>query len=207
MRFVAWLGGILFGLGLAIDALVAATAPGEITPAVAVAMGIGLFALFQVSRTAAKSVAARSATRVAAWTSLLVLLLLSPLQGTMDTKDKGYRTQSLVELLDIRELQHQSHSDSGRYTTRPELTGFLPDTTPTITITSDGWTAAVEDPRLPGVQCAIFEGGTPLAPAVHAGEPRCTDPFRAVLLAPGALLMLIGAGLVAVIRRRSSPAP
>ena len=42
-----------------------------------------------------------------------------------------------------------------------------------ITLTRDGWTAAMTRSELPGVTCAIFVGSTPIPPAIKEGLARC----------------------------------
>src|SRR2546428_10626919 len=46
---------------------------------------------------------------------------------------------------------------------------------PTITLTRDGWTAAISSPNTTQ-QCAVFVGSTPLAPATREGAPACEKP-------------------------------
>jgi hypothetical protein len=43
---------------------------------------------------------------------------------------------------------------------------------PTITLTTDGWTASITSPSTPQ-RCAVFVGSTPLAPATTEGAPAC----------------------------------
>jgi len=46
------------------------------------------------------------------------------------------------------------------------------NTAPRVTVTADGWSAVINNPRTPTV-CAIFIGSTPQPPATREGEPWC----------------------------------
>ena len=108
---------------------------------------------------------------------------------------------------DLRNLliaEEGVHLDSGRYTTvlKPRL--FLPSASvigPAINLTSTGWTARARHEGTP-MECVIFIGSTPIAPAAHEGEPACTqDPHAprkpvwpdAALYALGTLVALSAA--------------
>ena len=207
MRILSWLGGILAGFGLALEVI----SVGNVIwfkPPTVVSIAVGAFVVLLLIRTAVKSAPIRSGLSAAAWTTLAFLLLYAPTNATHDTKEKGYRTQMVAQLLETRDAERKAFLDSGRYTLSPALLpGWHPDSAPEIVMTRDGWTASVDYSRVPEVVCVIFEGSVALAPATEPGEPRCTvSPFPwAAALLPGLALMIVGATLVGAVHRGQAP--
>lgn len=112
---------------------------------------------------------------------LIVVVIIGLLATIAIPKFTSSRDKALVTSMksDLRNLvtQQEAHmADSGRYATSFPLTVWRPTTGvtgPTITLTSDGWTATVGHTSTPKT-CAIFVGTTPLAPATKEGVPTCT---------------------------------
>ena len=62
-----------------------------------------------------------------------------------------------------------------KYTTNPNVPGFAVthgNGMPRLTVTGDGWTATIQNPKTRQV-CAIFVGSTPIPPATREGTPAC----------------------------------
>jgi len=79
---------------------------------------------------------------------------------------------------DLRNLvvfEDQWQRDSGKYltTVKPILRVQAGVHTPTVTLTSDGWTAVVGHDWT-SRRCTVFVGTTPIAPATRPREPECT---------------------------------
>lgn len=114
---------------------------------------------------------------------------------------------------DLRNLliaEEGLHSDSGRYATVLEPRLFQPSASvigPAINLTSDGWTARARHEGTP-MECVIFIGSTPIAPAVREGEPACTPDVHAPRkpVWPDAALYALGA-LVALGAARKPRVP
>ena len=92
-----------------------------------------------------------------------------------NTKEKAYLTSMKSDLRNLVTAEESYFADSIKYTTNlgtmyRTTTGVLG---PTITLTADGWTAAVSHTTTTRT-CAVYSGSTALAPAAKEGEPRCT---------------------------------
>lgn len=105
-----------------------------------------------------------------------VLALFSGVPPTVTAAE----TTAKSDLRNIAVFQQDFHEDSGRYS--PSVT---PDqyrlsqkvTGPTIALTQDGFTARVGYAGT-AMECAIFEGSVPSAPAVRPGVPACVGAPR-----------------------------
>ena len=200
-RVLSWIGGVLFGLGITFAAFAAVGGPGEsgltyATTGLVVVVGLRMVGA------GAKATAIKSGASWASWTSAAFFVFILIAMPGSDTKEKGYRTQMIWQLYMIRDAEIQARKDSGRYTTKPLLEGWMPDSTPEIKLTRDGWTASIDYHRLPGATCVMFDGSEPLAPAVEPLEARCDVRVRTVRQSlPGLGLMLVGALAIGVARR------
>jgi type II secretion system protein G len=91
-----------------------------------------------------------------------------------NTKEKAYIASMKSDLRNLVTAEEAYFADSVKYTT--DLGTAFAVTTgvtgPTITLTSDGWTASVAHTTTTKT-CAIYVGTTPLAPANKEGEPKC----------------------------------
>jgi hypothetical protein len=199
MSFLAFIGGLLFSFGLVAETVGLGRLRGGLSQGVAFGAGIGLCVAFFVLRAFVRSKPTRLACAVAGICTLILLSVFASMAQTTDTVEMAYRVQMAAELNEIRDAERVSRRDSGKYTLRPALVDPVPDSTPTVVFTRDGWTASVEHARLPGMKCVMFEGSEPIWPATAPGEAQCSDPpiEQADFLVGGAF-MLIGALLVAV---------
>src|SRR3954470_16975072 len=199
MRFLAWIGGFVFGVGIAIQTAPALTwmNGGARNQRPFLIAAIVVFIGLRLIRSMTKSPAVRSASSWASWTAA-ILLLIASLSVSMDKKAAGYRVQMVAELQMIRDAEEQARRDSGRYSPAPDYGGVIAGLKPEISITRDGWKAVVEHDQLPGVRCAMYTGSESSAPAIRPGEAQCTKPkpSRAELWS-GLPLMVAGALLVA----------
>jgi len=130
-----------------------------------------------------------------------------------DTKEYMAGGAMRGDLRALVEVEDQLLRDSSKYLDKvpPKLLTLTPGVGgPTMTLTSDGWTAEVRHDWSSQV-CAVFVGSTPLAPAVRQREPECT-PISArpspsligpVLLVAGVAIGIVGG--VEVIRRSVTP--
>lgn len=92
-----------------------------------------------------------------------------------NTREKAVLASMKSDLKNLVTAEEAYLVDSMKYTTNlgsryRTSAGVLG---PTITLTSDGWTAKVSHPSTTKI-CAVFTGSTPLAPAMKEGAPRCT---------------------------------
>ncbi len=95
-------------------------------------------------------------------------------------KPKPIDEQQLVAAMksDLRNLvtaEEGFFADSVHYTANVGRLQFRPtgdNTPPRVTVTTDGWSAVIDNPRTPTV-CAIFLGSTPRPPAKLEGAPEC----------------------------------
>ena len=93
------------------------------------------------------------------------------------TKEKAYLTAMKSDLKNLTTAQEAYFADHVAYTTSFPQTAYTVTagvTTPTISTTTDGWTASVGH-NLTTKTCAVFIGTSNLNPAVNEGEPRCTQ--------------------------------
>ena len=112
---------------------------------------------------------------------LIVVVIIGLLATIAIPKFSTARDKALVTSMksDLRNLLTQQESwlaDSGSYATSFPTTIWRPTTGvtgPTITLTADGWTAAVAHVSTTRT-CVIFVGSTSLAPATKEGVPTCT---------------------------------
>ena len=160
---------------------------------------VGWMAL-RAARTPQDTVPGRFAATVQTTLAIAVPLLglSASLAGYYDSREGAYGGSMRSDLRSLLAAEQQFLADSGRYT--EELRGFGPSfgpsrgiIGPTVTLTSDGWTASIGYAGSPRT-CAIFVGSTSLPPAVAAKEIACTRlPFPTAGVA--AALGLIGLGL------------
>jgi len=112
---------------------------------------------------------------------IIVLAILGLLATIVIPRFTSTRGKALVAAMqtDLRNLvtvEEARFTDSGSYVTSFPPSVWSPSTGvtgPTITITSDGWTASVGHASTTRT-CSIFMGTTPLAPATKEGVPTCT---------------------------------
>ena len=112
---------------------------------------------------------------------LIVVVIIGLLATIAIPKLSGSREKALLTAMksDLRNLMTQEEayfSDSTKYTTSFPTTVWRPTTGvtgPTITLTSDGWTAFVGHASSTKT-CSIYVGSTPLAPATRESVPVCT---------------------------------
>lgn len=121
--------------------------------------------------------------RVANWiaycasaTAIIFAILATAIHwGARRTIPQGADAESDLQKLVI--AQRQFRRDSGRYTaTLPPGVRMSPGVQgPTITLTSDGWTAMTSQiTEMPRV-CSVFVGSTPMPPAETEGVVACTS--------------------------------
>jgi len=111
---------------------------------------------------------------------LIVIVIIGLLATIAIPKFAGAKEKALLTSMkaDLRNLSTQQEAyaiENFGYTTSFPSTLYTVTagvTGPTITLTSDGWTAFVGHTAT-SKTCAIFIGTTPLAPAVDEGVPRC----------------------------------
>jgi prepilin-type N-terminal cleavage/methylation domain-containing protein len=118
------------------------------------------------------------------WTlvELIVVMVILGLLATIaiprftSSRDKALVAAMKSDLRNLLTVEEARKIDSGSYVTTFPAAAWTPSTGvtgPTITLTTDGWTAAVGHVSTPRT-CAIFVGSTPLAPASVEGVPTCT---------------------------------
>jgi type IV pilus assembly protein PilA len=94
-----------------------------------------------------------------------------------NTKQKAYIASMKTDLRNLVTAEEAYFADSVKYTndlgTNYAVT--TGNSTPTITVTGDGWNATITNVNLtsPAHTCAIFIGSTSTAPATKEGEPKC----------------------------------
>jgi type II secretion system protein G len=98
-----------------------------------------------------------------------------------NTKEKAYIAAMKSDLRNLVTAEEAYFADSIKYSTTTSCTGasgavtFCPSSgnnTPTIALTSDGWTASMTSNNTKKT-CAIYVGSTALTPANKEGEPKC----------------------------------
>lgn len=107
--------------------------------------------------------------------ALIGLLLTIVIPRLSSTRDKALIATMKTDLRNLVTAEELWKVDSGRYTSSfPPVVWDVSSgvTGPTITITGDGWTAAVGHESSTRT-CAVFVGSTTLPPAVHEGVPAC----------------------------------
>jgi type II secretion system protein G len=113
---------------------------------------------------------------------LIVVVILGILAAIAIPKFSSSKEKALLSAMksDLRNLATQQESyniDNSSYTTAFPASEWRPTTGvtgPTITLTSDGWTATVGHTGSTKT-CAIFVGATTLAPATQENVPRCSN--------------------------------
>jgi prepilin-type N-terminal cleavage/methylation domain-containing protein len=118
--------------------------------------------------------------------TLIEILIVMAIVGLLATlaiprfaasKEKALLTSMKADLRNLATQEEAYSIQHSAYTTSLPATLFTVSpgvTSPTITLTGDGWTAVLGH-RATSRTCAIFAGTTPLAPAVDEGVPRCTS--------------------------------
>ena len=84
----------------------------------------------------------------------------------------------MSDLKNLAMYQGYMKDSSGRYTSSFEALNYRLSegvTAPRITLTPDGYTIALGYEGSP-LQCVIYVGSTPIAPATRPETPACTDP-------------------------------
>jgi type II secretion system protein G len=92
-----------------------------------------------------------------------------------NTKQKAYIASMKSDLRNLVTAEEAYFADSVKYTTNLGTAFAVTsgNATPTIALTTDGWTASITNVNAPTITCAIFIGSTALAPATKEGEPKC----------------------------------
>jgi WG repeat protein len=98
-----------------------------------------------------------------------------------ETPDDYYSRIMKSDLRNLVTAQEAYFADSNKYASQTScgvaegkatFCESSENNTPSITLTSDGWTASMTSKRTKKT-CAIFVGSTALSPATKEGEPRC----------------------------------
>jgi prepilin-type N-terminal cleavage/methylation domain-containing protein len=108
---------------------------------------------------------------------ILGLLASIAIERFANVKEKTYLAAMKADLRNLVTAEIVFSTDSLRFTavigsgglTYQVSTG---NTTPSIVLTGDGFTARVGNTNTPRT-CVIFMGSTPIAPAINEGEPAC----------------------------------
>lgn len=120
----------------------------------------------------------------AGWTlvELLIVIVIIALLATIviphlsSTRDKALVATMETDLRNLLAQEEIWKLDSGAYTRSLPSSVWSPSpgvSTPSITLTGDGWTASVT--HIASLRtCAIFVGSTSLAPAFKEGVVNCT---------------------------------
>jgi type II secretion system protein G len=94
-----------------------------------------------------------------------------------NTKQKAYIASMKTDLRNLVTAEEAYFADSVKYTNSlgTNYAVTTGNSTPTITVTGDGWNATITNVNLtsPAHTCAIFIGSTSTAPATKEGEPKC----------------------------------
>jgi type IV pilus assembly protein PilA len=94
-----------------------------------------------------------------------------------NTKEKAYIASMKSDLRNLVTAEEAYFADSLKYTNTIGAGGVTftqssGNNAPTLTVTADGWTAAITSTNTTKT-CAIYVGSTALAPANKEGEPKC----------------------------------
>jgi prepilin-type N-terminal cleavage/methylation domain-containing protein len=108
---------------------------------------------------------------------ILGLLASIAIEQFANTKEKTYVAAMKADLRNLVTAEVVYSTDSLRFTTMIGSGGLTyqvstGNTTPSIVLTGDGFTAQVGNTNTPRT-CVIFMGSTPIAPATNEGEPAC----------------------------------
>jgi prepilin-type N-terminal cleavage/methylation domain-containing protein len=108
---------------------------------------------------------------------ILGLLASIAIEQFANTKEKTYVAAMKADLRNLVTAEVVYSTDSLRFTTMIGSGGLTyqvstGNTTPSIVLTGDGFTAQVGNTKTPRT-CVIFMGSTPIAPATNEGEPAC----------------------------------
>jgi type II secretion system protein G len=92
-----------------------------------------------------------------------------------NTKAKAYIASMKSDLRNLVTAEEAYFADSVKYTTSlgTAFAVTTGNTTPTIALTSDGWTATITNSNYTGHTCAIYIGSSSVTPANKEGEPKC----------------------------------
>ena len=108
---------------------------------------------------------------------ILGLLASIAIERFANAKEKTYLAAMKADLRNLVTAEIVFSTDSLRFTTMIGSGGLTyqvstGNTTPSIVLTGDGFTAQVGTTNTPRT-CVIFMGSTPIAPATNEGEPAC----------------------------------
>ena len=108
---------------------------------------------------------------------ILGLLASIAIERFANVKEKTYLAAMKADLRNLVTAEIVFSTDSLRFTTVIGSGGLTyqattGNTTPSIVLTGDGFTALVGNTNTPRT-CVIFMGSTPIAPAINEGEPAC----------------------------------
>jgi prepilin-type N-terminal cleavage/methylation domain-containing protein len=108
---------------------------------------------------------------------ILGLLASIAIERFANAKEKTYLAAMKADLRNLVTAEVVFSTDSLRFTTVIGSGGLTyqvttGNTTPSIVLTGDGFTAQVGNTNTPRM-CVIFMGSTPIAPATNEGEPAC----------------------------------
>ncbi|OLC04368.1 MAG: hypothetical protein AUH78_09460 [Gemmatimonadetes bacterium 13_1_40CM_4_69_8] len=114
---------------------------------------------------------------------LLIVMALIGLLATIaipklaNTKERAQVAALKSDLRNLVTVEENYLAENAKYATDPGPAYHVSpgNRMPTITLTRDGWTAAISSPNTTQ-QCAVFVGSTPLAPATREGAPACEKP-------------------------------
>jgi hypothetical protein len=98
---------------------------------------------------------------------------------------------------DLRSLvsyQREALADSGRYLAQVDPSDalmFTGLTDLTVALTADGWTARLRR-HTTGLECVVFVGSSPLAPATEPETPACTGQETHKPFLPNGVIYIVG---------------
>jgi len=111
---------------------------------------------------------------------LLIVMALIGLLATIaiprltNTKERAQLAAMKSDLRNLVTMEENYLAENQKYTIDLSTAYHVSpgNRTPTIALTTDGWTASITSPNTTH-QCAVFVGSTSVAPATREGAPAC----------------------------------